>query len=198
MIVCAGIGSDPQITWTNGSATIANETDDRVTVYDEIGVQGGVRYLQSILEICSIRTSDEGVYECTVSSRSLSRSVNFTLSVNVTPAAIIIAPSDSYPVFNSSLFLTCVAAGYPLPTVSWYRDGERVTDMENMQSEVLEQGGERYVQSTLLVCSVQETAYYNCSVSNGVTGDTVTSVSAAVVVQGRCGLCTTDLYFSLW
>ena len=185
MLVCAGIGNDPQISWTNDSVTVTNGTDDRVTIYEEFNVQRGVRYIQSILEICSTQTSDGGVYECTVSSRTLSRSVNFTLTVNVTPAAIIVAPADSYPIFNSSVFLTCVAIGYPLPTVTWYRNGERVMDTENIQSEVIEQGGETYVQSTLLVCSVQETANYNCSVSNGVAGDVVTSVASAVIVQGR-------------
>lgn len=184
MVACAGVGTDPEISWTSDGVTITNETDDRVKIYEEFNVQRGVRYIQSILEICSAQVSDEGVYECTVTSRSLSRSVNFTLSVNITPAAIVIAPADTYPIFNSSVFLTCVAIGYPMPTITWYRNGERVVDTENIQSEVLEQGGERYVQSTLLVCSVQETANYNCSVSNGFAGDGVTTVVSAVVVEG--------------
>ena len=185
VLACAGIGNDPQISWATNGVTTTNGTDDRVAIYDEFNVQNGVRYIQSILEICSTQTSDEGVYECTVTSRTLSSSVNFTLSVNVTPAALVIGPADTYPIFNSSVFLTCVAIGYPLPTVMWYRNGERVMDTENIQSEVIEQGGERYVQSTLLACSVQETANYNCSVSNGVAGDVVTSVTSTVVVQGR-------------
>ena len=188
ILACAGIGNNPQISWSTNGATITNETDDRVTVYEEFNVQRGVRYIQSILEICSTQTSDEGVYECTVTSRTLSRSVNFTLAVNVTPAAIIISPADAYPIFNSSVFLTCVAIGYPLPTLTWYRNGERIMDTENIQSEVLEQGGERYVQSTLLVCSVQETADYNCSASNGVPGSVVKSVTSTVIVQGACRL----------
>lgn len=185
MIVCAGVGLDPELSWSRGGATITNATDDRVTIYEEFGMQGDSRYLQSILEICSAEESDEGLYECTLTSRSLSSTVNFTLSVNSTPATIVIGPADSYPIFNSSIFLTCVAIGYPLPMITWYREGEQVDDPDSIQSEVIEERGEQFVQSTLLVCSVQETALYNCSVSNGLSGGTVTSVTANVVVEGE-------------
>ena len=185
MIVCAGVGLDPELSWSRGGAIIANDTDDRVTIYEEFGMQGDNRYLQSILEICSAQESDEGLYECTLTSRSISTTVNFTLSVNSTPASIMIGPADSYPIFNSSVFLTCVAIGYPLPMITWYREGERVNDPDNIQSEILEERGEQFVQSTLLVCSVQETALYNCSVSNGLSGGMVTSVTANVVVEGE-------------
>ena len=184
MIVCAGLGTEPTISWNRAGITITNGSNDRVNVYNELGVQRGIRYIQSILEICSAKTSDEGLYECVLTSRTISKTANFTLSVNSAPAAVIIGPSDSYPVINSSLFLTCVASGYPLPTVTWYRDWEEVIDADNIQSEVIEQNGENYVQSTLLLCSVQETAVYNCSVSNNIYGNVVTSVSATVVVQG--------------
>lgn len=165
---------------------LTNGSDDRVTIYEEFGIQGGFRYLQSILEICSAQASDEGVYVCTLTSRTLTSAVNFTLSVTITPASIVIAPNDSYPVINSSVILTCVGGGYPLPMVTWYREGVLVinTTDETLQTEVIEQSGERFVQSTLLLCSVQETAEYNCSVSNGISGDVVTSVSVTVVVQG--------------
>ena len=185
LIVCAGVGLNPELSWSRGGVTVTNATDDRVTIYEEFGVEGNIPYLESILEICSAQDSDEGVYECTLTSRSLSSTVNFTLSVNSTPATLVIGPADTYPVFNSSVFLTCVGAGYPLPMITWYREGERVNDPENIQSEVIEERGERFVQSTLLVCSAQETARYNCSVGNGISGGEVTSVSANVVVEGE-------------
>jgi hypothetical protein len=186
MIVCAGVGLDPELSWSRGGESVTNATDDRVTIYEEFSMQGNNRYLQSILEICSAQDSDEGVYECILTSRSLSSTVNFTLAVNSTPATIVIGPADTYPIFNSSVFLTCVATGYPLPMITWYREGERVDDPDNIQSEVFEERGEQFVQSTLLVCSVQETARYNCSVSNGISGGTVSSVSVSVVVEGKC------------
>ena len=184
MVVCVGVGLDPQISWSKNGNTITNDTDDRVSLYNELSTQRNVQYAQSILEICSAEPSDEGNYICTVTSRTVSNSVNFTLSVNVTPAAIVIGPSNSYPVFNSSLFLTCVASGFPLPTVSWYREGVLVTDADNIETEVLEEREVRYIQSTLLLCSVQETAEYSCSVSNGVSGGAVTSFATNVTVQG--------------
>lgn len=185
MIICAGVGLNPELSWSRGGDAVTNATNDRVTIYEEFGMQGNTRYLQSILEICSAQESDEGVYECTLTSRSLSSSVNFTLSVNSTPATIVIGPADSYPIFNSSVFLTCVAAGYPLPTITWYREGQRVDDPDNIQTQIIEERGEQFVESTLLVCSVQETARYNCSVSNGLSGGETTSVSANVVVEGE-------------
>ena len=184
------MGLDPQISWSsNSGVALTNASDDRVTIYEEVGTQGNTPYLQSILEICSTQESDEGVYKCTITSRTVSNSVNFTLSVNVTPAAIVIGPADIYPIFNSSVFLTCIALGYPLPMITWYREGERVDDPDNIESEVIEEGGERFVQSTLLLCSTQETARYNCTASNGITGDVTTSVTARVVVEGMC-VCT--------
>ena len=184
MLVCVGLGSTPKLSWSVDGVAVTNGSDDRVTIYEEFTTQGDTRYVESILEICSAEMSDEGVYECTITSRTLSNSVNFTLTVNVTPATILISPSDGYPVFNSSVFLVCLALGYPLPTISWYREGELVDDPPNIESEIIEEGGERFVQSTLILCSIQETASYNCSASNGIPGGVVTSVAFSLVVEG--------------
>ena len=183
MIVCVGVGLDPQISWRQNGVAITNGSDDRVTVYNRLSEQNNINFIESILEICSAQSSDEGDYSCTVSSRTLMNSLNFTVSVNITPAAVIVAPSDTYAIFNSSVFLTCAASGYPLPTITWYKEGERVDDTDDIQTQEVSQ--ERFVKSTLVLCSVQETATYNCSASNGISGGEVTSVTATVFVQGK-------------
>lgn len=202
MIVCAGTGLSPEISWSRRGDTVTNATNDRVTIYEEFGVDGNIRYVKSTLEIYSAQeSSDEGVYTCTVTSRNFSNTVNFTLSVNIIPATIVIVPADAYLIFNSSIILVCVATGYPLPILTWYREGEKIDHPDIIELEVLNEGGEQFVQSTLQVCSVQENVQYNCSVSNGIPGGETTSVTARVVVEGEYICMCTNVYvsvFSLW
>ena len=45
---------------------IYNYTDGRVTYYTDIFEEKGVSFLRSILELCSVEPSDEGLYSCVI------------------------------------------------------------------------------------------------------------------------------------
>ena len=183
MIICTGTGVSPEISWSRDGDIVTNATDDDVAIYEEFSRNDSTRYILSILEICNAQESDEGVYKCTVTSYTHSNTVNFTLTVISIPAVIAIAPANTYPIFNTSVLLVCVATGYPLPMITWYHEGEQIDNPDNI---VIKEVGEQFLQSTLLLCSVQETTRYNCSVSNGVPRGAITSVTARVVVEGEC------------
>ena len=67
MFTCIGQGlPDVQIIWSRDGENIVN--DSLVAIYDEDVTQGGTRFSLSILELCSVQSSDTGIYVCNVIS----------------------------------------------------------------------------------------------------------------------------------
>ena len=44
----------------------------QVTIYEELVTEGGLTFVQSILELCSVETMDSGEYSCIVESGATS------------------------------------------------------------------------------------------------------------------------------
>ena len=80
ILTCVGFGNPtPYITWRRGATELSNGS--RTTIYEELVTENGVRFVQSILEICSVGEADDGQYSCTVGNALGNASVNFELSV---------------------------------------------------------------------------------------------------------------------
>ena len=62
-----------------GGNDITNGT--RVRVYSEVIVEGGVRFVSSILEVCSTARNDSGNYSCVASNSRGESSVSFRVDV---------------------------------------------------------------------------------------------------------------------
>ena len=80
--VCVGTGfPQPTISWSvNGSAL---ENTSRITVTEEVFEEGGVTFVQSFLEVCSVNFFDNGLYQCTVANRLANATTYFELAVNL-------------------------------------------------------------------------------------------------------------------
>ena len=78
---CSGTGfPQTSITWIHGGQALANNS--RITIYENTTEDNsGLTSVLSMLEVCSITISDEGVYECVVTNRLVNDSANFTLTV---------------------------------------------------------------------------------------------------------------------
>ena len=88
-------------------------------------MNGNIIGNDSTLEVMDIDASSGGSYTCTVSNAAGSDSASTILYV----APYIVTPLEEVTLTSngSSINLTCVADGFPLPTVSWDRNTTSVT-----------------------------------------------------------------------
>ena len=72
----------------------------------------------------------------------------------------------------TGIFL-CVAYGYPVPSLTWERDGTPLNTQSRstIYEEQVVENGLTFVQSILEICSLEQedTAKYNCSAANGLS-----------------------------
>jgi hypothetical protein len=82
LATCSGTGFPlTSITWTHNGQPLENN-NNRITIYENTTEEGnGLTSVLSMLEVCPVRVSDGGVYECTVANRLVNDSANFTLTV---------------------------------------------------------------------------------------------------------------------
>ena len=81
--VCTAYGGDepPSIQWKFGDILLTNDSSDLVKIVENQTVHNGLVFTESILELCSVDLSDNGVYSCTASNSRGSDSYDFTLDV---------------------------------------------------------------------------------------------------------------------
>ena len=67
----------------------------------------------------------------------------------------------------------CVAYGYPVPSLTWERDGTPLSNQSRstIYEELVVENQLTFVQSILVLCSLEEddTAHYNCNASNNIS-----------------------------
>ena len=71
----------PEVVWTANGETIYNGSDSRVSVYSDTLEQGGITFVVSTLEVCSVGLEDDGVYSCVARQGMRNSTAYFTLSV---------------------------------------------------------------------------------------------------------------------
>ena len=81
LATCSGTGfPQSSITWTHNGQPLKNNS--RTTIYENtVEEDSGVTSVLSTLEVYNVRTTDGGIYECIITNRIISDSVNFTLTV---------------------------------------------------------------------------------------------------------------------
>ena len=80
--VCVGYGEseDPTIMWKFGEILT---NDSSVTIYQKRVVVNNLTFIQSILELCSVRVEDAGTYFCSAVNSVGNSTSNFVLNVRV-------------------------------------------------------------------------------------------------------------------
>lgn len=135
-----------------------------------------------VLQIKFPQVSDEGLYECQVSSFP-SKSIYFRLFV-VVPQARILEGPDMYVEVGSSINLTCVIVDSPeAPAfVFWYQD-ERMINYDFIRGSItVQKGGGNTAVSRLRIKNAQpsDSGNYTCGPSNA---DSVSTI--VYVVKGE-------------
>ena len=88
---CVAVGDPyPSITWIRDDGSEIMNDSMRISVYASQQDQGGVVFIHSILEICSVEAADAGYYTC-VASNSLGSS-NSSFQVDVTDSTFSYSP----------------------------------------------------------------------------------------------------------
>ena len=65
VLTCVGYGeTDVDISWSRNDQAIANSSF--VTIFESDFVQGGKRFRESLLQLCSVEMADAGRYVCEV------------------------------------------------------------------------------------------------------------------------------------
>ena len=64
LLTCVAYGDVPlSISWNREDSIVMNDSQ-RITIYEDEVEEGGITFIQSILQICSTEANDAGVYSC--------------------------------------------------------------------------------------------------------------------------------------
>lgn len=104
------------------------------------------------------------------------------LSLRTVPVQIVIKPADKQLYRNSTVLLTCVAYGLPLPTLTWSKAGNNVTN-GTVHNNMVVKSGVTFVRSILQLCNttVADSGQYTCTAHNEIT---ITSTNFNLNVEG--------------
>ena len=85
LLTCVAYGDLPLTTsWSREGSVLMNDSQ-RIIIYEEEFEEGGIVFVQSILQVCSAESDDAGVYNCTAENAVDSVTASFELTV--TPSA---------------------------------------------------------------------------------------------------------------
>ena len=85
LFTCVAYGDLPlTISWSREGSVLMNDSQ-RVAIYEEEVEEGGITFVQSILQICSAESDDAAIYNCTAGNDVDNVTANFELTV--TPLA---------------------------------------------------------------------------------------------------------------
>ncbi|XP_054161906.1 tyrosine-protein phosphatase Lar-like isoform X2 [Oppia nitens] len=147
LIPCKAEGDpDPHITWFKDMVPI-DMSNTRYSYYSGASLQ-----------IVGAEEQDQGQYECVAENKvgtAYSDLATLYVRTRMVPPYFSIPPEKQYEVMpGSSLNLTCVAVGSPMPYVSWKR-GQ--TDIRKEEHEGLPIG-----KNVLILEDIRESANYTC------------------------------------
>ena len=178
LLTCVANGDLPlSISWSREGTVLMNDSQ-RIAIYEEENEEGGITFIQSILQICSIGPDDAGVYSCIAENDASNDTASFELNVARPPVQIVLQPVDSTDVPDGdTVLLTCVANGYLSLTISWSREGTVLmndSQQITIYEEEIEEGGSTLIQSILQICSIgpDNAGVYSCIAENNASNDT--------------------------
>ncbi|MED6274712.1 Hemicentin-1, partial [Characodon lateralis] len=113
------------------------------------------------LEIFSATISDSGRYICVATSIAGEKEVKYDVKVLVPPFIDgADAVTDSTVLINTPLEMECHATGTPVPVITWYKDGKRISSGEGLR---ISASGRRLIVSR---AQISDTARFQCLATN--------------------------------
>ena len=83
LFTCVAYGDLPlTISWSREGSVLMNDSQ-RVAIYEEEFEEGGIVFVQSILQICSTGTGDAGIYSCTAENGIANTTASFEMTVSI-------------------------------------------------------------------------------------------------------------------
>uniref|UniRef100_A0A8C6QPP1 Hemicentin-1 n=1 Tax=Nannospalax galili TaxID=1026970 RepID=A0A8C6QPP1_NANGA len=114
-----------------------------------------------ILHLRNARRSDKGRYQCSVSNAAGKQAKDLKLTVHVPPSIKGgNVTTEISALINSIIKLECETRGLPVPTITWYKDGQLV--ISNSQALYIDKGQFLHIPRA----QVSDSATYTCRVSN--------------------------------
>ena len=93
-----------------------------------------------------------------------------TYSNYIATAEVVILNEDTTSLEGNMLILTCVGYGVPSPNMMWLKDGVELSNNSRVSiySTEVDMGGILFVQSTLEICSIEQSdkGLYSCAATN--------------------------------
>ena len=81
LLTCVAYGDLPlSISWSREGSVLRNDSQ-RITIFEEEVEEGGITFIQSILQICSTEANDAGVYSCIAENDAGNDTSTFELTV---------------------------------------------------------------------------------------------------------------------
>ncbi|XP_012721740.2 hemicentin-1 [Fundulus heteroclitus] len=119
---CHAAGNPPpQISWLKNGRPLLLSPRTRLLSGD------------SLLRIAPVQQSDTGVYTCVARSQAGLAELSYDVEVQVPPGVDHVEPVEPVTVVQGSLVtLTCEAHGFPLPTLTWMKDGQPLSLHRNL------------------------------------------------------------------
>ena len=163
--------------WDRDNRELINTTDGTVSIYTSgLTIQNGLVFMKSTLKICNFTQIHTGRHMCRVSnSNGLdSASWNLTFLRSPLPPQFLVTPSTSPVIANygRTVYLYCVAYGFPFPEITWSLNGQTVYPNDTMYRVVTDTGIVNYLgasvsQSILKICGVgeEDMGSYTCTAS---------------------------------
>ena len=110
LFTCVGYGYPlPAISWYFQESEITN--DSRVLLFTDVLSLNGSVFIQSVLQLCGVESSDEGEYACVLSNIAGDDHSNFFVDVLGELFVVWVVPSSS----SLSLCVTGLVNGHPSP-----------------------------------------------------------------------------------
>ncbi|XP_076872442.1 hemicentin-1 isoform X2 [Brachyhypopomus gauderio] len=114
-----------------------------------------------VLKIKSSRLGDQARYQCSVTNPAGKQSRDFNLSVYVPPSIKAgNVTSEVTALLNNAITLECEARGVPLPSVTWYKDGEAI--LSSRQAQYVDRGQSLKIPRV----QVSDAGRYTCKVTS--------------------------------
>ncbi|XP_021098568.1 hemicentin-1 [Heterocephalus glaber] len=144
----------PRITWRKDGAVLAGNHARHIILEN------------GFLHIRSVRVADSGRYLCMATSAAGTDRRRIDVQVHV-PPSIVPGPTNITVTVNVQTTLACEASGVPKPSISWRKNGHLLNVDQNQNSYRLLSSGSLVIISP----SVDDTATYECSVTNAAGKD---------------------------